>query len=72
MPWCGYWGGPMGGVWWLMPLFGLAFMGFMVFFCFRGMGRWMSRPRRPDAELTELQREVASLRDEIRRLRQVG
>jgi uncharacterized membrane protein len=70
MPWCGYWGAPFGGFWWLMPLFGLVFMAFMFFVCFRGFGRWMTRPRRPDADLSELQREVASLRDELRKLRQ--
>ncbi len=72
MPWCGYWGVPFGGFWWLMPLFGLLFMGFTFFFCFRGFGRWMGRPRRSDAELSELHREVASLRDELRKLRQPG
>lgn len=72
MPWCGYWGAPFGGFWWLMPLFGLLFMGIMFLFCFRGLGRWMRPPRRPDAELSELHREVASLRDEVRKLRQPG
>lgn len=70
MPWCGYWGAPLGGFWWLMPLFGLLFMSLMFFACFRGFGRWMGRPGRSDADLVELQREVASLRDELRKLRQ--
>ncbi len=72
MPWCGYWGAPLGGFWWLMPLFGLVFMAFMFLACFRGMGWWMSRPRRSETDLEELQREVASLRDELRKLRQPG
>ncbi len=70
MPWCGYWGAPFGGFWWLMPIFGLLFMAFMFFACFRGFGRWMTRPRRSDADLADLQREVASLRDELQKLRQ--
>ncbi len=72
MPWCGFWGAPFGGFWWLMPLFGLLFMGIMFFVCFRGFGGWMRHPWRSDAELSNLQREVASLRDEIRKLRQPG
>ncbi len=70
MPWCGYWGAPLGGLWWLMPLLGLLFMSLMFLVCFRGFGRWMGRPGRSDANLVELQREVASLRDELRKLRQ--
>jgi len=44
----------------------------MFFACSRGFGRWMRRPRRPDADLSDLQREVAALRDELRKLRQPG
>lgn len=79
MPWYGFWGGAAGGLCWLMPLFGLAFMALMLFFCARGMGRWRSRPwmsapwvsppPRSDGDLSELKREVASLRDELRKLR---
>lgn len=69
MPWCGYWGTPVGGFWWLMPLFGLAFMGVMAFLCFRGMGCMAGR-RRPGGEVSDLQREVVSLREEVRKLRQ--
>jgi hypothetical protein len=69
MPWCGYWGAPVGGFWWLMPLFGLAFMGIMAFLCFRGMG-WMAARRRSGGEVSDLQREVTSLREEVRKLRQ--
>ena len=77
MPWCGCWGAPFGGVWWLMPLFGLLFMGVMFIVCSRRFGGWMRLgwmhgPRRSDGELADLQREVASLRDELRKLRQPG
>ncbi len=77
MPWCGYWGAPLGGFWWLMPLFGPLVMGLMFFFCFRSFGGWMRRgwmhgPRPSDGELADLRREVASLRDELRKLRQPG
>lgn len=70
MPWCGNWGGPLGGFWWLLPLFGFLFMAFMLFVCLRSFGWRTSRPRRQDADVSELQREVASLRDEVRILRQ--
>ncbi len=80
MPWCGYWGAPFGGFWWLMPLFGFLFMAVMIGLClFRGFGRgpWRSRfpgrtwhARDADPDVSELKREVASLRDELRKLRQ--
>lgn len=79
MPWCGFWGAPFGGFWWLMPLFGMVFMATMMFFCFRGMSRWSWRSGRPgwtghhravDPEVSDLRREVASLRDELQKLRQ--
>ncbi len=79
MPWCGYWGAPLGGFWWIMPLFGLLFMTAMVVLCFRGFGRWsrwtrhagwMGHFRAVDPDVSELRREVASLRDELRKLRQ--
>ncbi len=79
MPWCGYWGAPLGGFWWLLPLFGFVFMAAMMVLCFRGMGRrswWsrhpgsMGRSRTVDPEVSELRREVASLRDELHKLRQ--
>ena len=79
MPWCGYWGAPPGGLWWLLLLFGLLFMAVMIALCFRGFGRWSWRPRHPewmghsravDPEILELRREVSSLRDELQKLRQ--
>ncbi len=79
MPWCGYWGAPLGGFWWLLPLFGFLFMAAMIGLCLRGFGRWSWRSRHPgwsgissaaDPEVSELRREVASLRDELRKLRQ--
>lgn len=69
MPWCGYWGAAASGLWWLMPLFGLACMGLMFFLCFRGFG-WMAGRRPSSGRLSDLEREVASLKDEVRKLRQ--
>lgn len=69
---CGYWGAPLGGLWWLLPLFGFVFMASIMFVCLRGRGWWTIRPHRTDAEVSALQREVASLRDEVRKLRQPG
>jgi hypothetical protein len=66
MPWCGWWS-TTPAFWWLMPLFGLLFMGLMVFLCFRGFG-CMPRGRGRSGELGELRREVDGLRDEVRRV----
>jgi hypothetical protein len=50
-----------------MPLFGLLFMGLMAVVCFRGVG--CIRGRRPSTrELSDLQREVEGLREEVRKL----
>jgi hypothetical protein len=65
MPWCGYWG--MAGFWWILPLTGLVFMGVMFFVCFRGFG-CMGRRRRTSGELSNLQREVETLREDVRKL----
>ncbi len=82
MPWCGWWGAPLGGFWWLLPLIGFLFMATMMVLCVRGLGRsswwprrcgwmgWTGRSRAADPEVSELRREVASLRDELRKLRQ--
>jgi hypothetical protein len=67
MPWCGLWG--TGGIayWWILPLIGLVFMGVMFFFCFRGFG-CMGGRRRRSAENSALQREVESLKEDVRKL----
>ncbi len=70
MPWCGYWGAPLGAWWWVMPLVGLVFMGLMFAFFFRGFRGFRSmcgRGRSMD-ELDEMRQELASLREAIRRL----
>jgi hypothetical protein len=67
MPWCGYWGTAGGGFWWLLPLAGLVLMGLMFFVCFRGFG-CMGARRRPSGELSDLQREVESLKEDVRKL----
>jgi hypothetical protein len=51
----------MAGFWWVLPLIGLVFMGVMFFVCFRGFG-CMGRRRRTSGELSNLQREVETLR----------
>jgi hypothetical protein len=68
MPWCGYWGTGAGGLWWLLPLIGLAFMAVMLFVCSRGFG-CMGRRRRTSGELSELQREVEGSKEDARELR---
>ena len=67
MPWCGYFGTSGGGFWWLLPLAGLVVMGLMVFFCFRGFG-CMGGRRRTSGELSDLQRQVESLKQDVRKL----
>ena len=83
MPWCGYgfWGAPLGGAWWLFPLIGFLFMALMFALCFRVFGRWWGwraprgawawhrRGPEGEAELSELRRDVARLRDELQQLR---
>ncbi len=68
MPWCGWWG-PTPAFWWLMPLFGLLFMGVMAFLCFRGAG-CMPFARRRSGQLAELEREVHSMKEDMRKLLQ--
>ncbi len=67
MPWCGYWGTAFGGFWWLLPLLGLVFMGLMYLVCFRGFG-CMGGRRRASGELSDLHREVESLKEDVRKL----
>ncbi len=71
MPWCAYWGAPIAGFWWVMPLIGLLLMGLMFFFCSRCMSR-MARGRRSVPAASDLQRELESLRDEVRKLRRTS
>jgi hypothetical protein len=67
MPMWGYgWGGPWGGLGWLLPLLGMTFMAIMAIACFRMMGRHAG----PSAsEIEELRREIRELKEEIRQLR---
>ncbi len=66
MPWCGGWG-TTSELWWLMPLFGLLFMAGMALLCFRGFGCMPSSRRRP-GDVADLQRDVQSLKDDVRKL----
>ena len=68
MPWCGWWGTTT-EFWWLMPLFGMLFMALMAFLCFRAFGCMPLGRRRP-GELAELQRDVQSLKEDVRNLLQ--
>ncbi len=68
MPWCGWWG-TTPGLWWLMPLFGLLFMGVMVFLCSRGFG-CMPFGRRRSGRVADLEREVRELKEDLHKLLQ--
>jgi len=70
MPWCGTWGTAGSGFWWVLPLIGLVVMGVMFFVCFRGFGGFgcMGGRRRTSGELSDLQREVESLKEDVRKL----
>jgi uncharacterized membrane protein len=65
MPWCGYAGAS--GFWWIFPLLGIVFMAVMMLLCFRGFGCAPWGRRRP-GHLADLQREVQSLKDDVRKL----
>jgi hypothetical protein len=69
MPWCGDWGTAAGGFWWLMPLFGILFMGAMFFLCFRGLG-CMGRHWRSSGEPPDPRRDVESPKDVRKPLRE--
>ncbi len=69
MPWCGWWWGTTPEFWWLMPLFGLLFMGVMVLLCFRGAG-CMPFGRRRSGRVADLERELQSMKEDIRKLLQ--
>ncbi len=64
MPWCGYWGTT--GYWWILPLIGLVFMGFMFFFCMRG-GGCMGGCWRSPGERSSRQREGEASTEDVRR-----
>ena len=66
MPWCGL-GETTSGLWWLMPLLGIAFMTVMLFVCFRGFG-CMPWRRHRSSELADLQRDVQGLKEDVRKL----
>lgn len=70
MPWCGYWGTAGSGFWWVMPLMALVVMGVMLFVCFRGFRGFgcLGGRRRTSGELSDLQREVASLKEDVKKL----
>ncbi len=67
MPLCGYWGTAAGAFWWVLPLIGLVVMGAMFFVCSRGFG-CMGIRRRTSGELSNLQREVETLKEDVRKL----
>ncbi len=61
------------GFWWVLPLVGLLFMGLVFFVCFRGFrgaGAYgcMGGRRHASGELSDLQREIASLKEDVRKL----
>ncbi len=67
MPWCGIWGTTGAAYWWILPLIGLVFMSVMFFVCFRGFGCMGGRRRTP-GEPSRLQRDVQSLKEDVRKL----
>ncbi len=68
MPWCGFWGTAGFACWWILPLIGLVFMGLMFFVCFRGFG-CMGGRRRTSGDLPSFQRDLESLKEDVRKLR---
>ncbi len=65
MPWCGSLGVAGTGFWWVVPLIGLVIMALMCFACFRGFG-CMGGRRRASRELSDVRRELESLREDVR------
>jgi hypothetical protein len=59
----------MPALWWLMPLFGLLFMGLMMFLCVRGVGCMPFRQCR-SGRLAEIERDVQAMKEDIRKLLQ--
>ncbi len=68
MPWCGFWGTTAFAYGWILPLIGLVFVGLMLFVCFRGFG-CMGGRRRTSGDLSGLQRDLESLKEDVRKLR---
>lgn len=67
MPWCGYWGTSGSSYGWVLPLIGLAVLGVMFYVCSRRFG-CMGGRQRSHAELSRLQRDVETLKEEVRKL----
>ncbi len=67
MPWCGYWGTGASAFWWVLPLIGLVVMGLMFVVCSGGFA-CMGGRRRTSGELGNLQRDVESLKEDVRKL----
>jgi hypothetical protein len=67
MPWCGYWGATGSTFWWILPLVGLVVMGLMFFVCSRRFG-CMGGRRRTSGELSDVRRDVETLKDDVRKL----
>ncbi len=67
MPWCGYWGTT--GFWWVLPLIGLVFMGFMFFLCARGGGCMgcMRGCGRSSDERSSRQRDLETSKGDVRK-----
>lgn len=68
MPCFGHWGASGAVYWWVLPLFGLVFMGIMFFVCARGSGCGGGRRRAAGDGLSHLESEVARLKEEVRKL----
>ncbi len=68
MPWCGYWGTAVTPFSWILPLIGFAFMIVMFFVCLRVFGfGCMGGRRRTSGGVSDVQREVESLKDDVRK-----
>lgn len=71
----GWWGPPMGGFWWIFPLFGLALLTVCLIGMIRAMrhgGGFACAAGHRDhsaPERDELARQIGELREEIRQLR---
>ena len=67
MPWCGYWGTTGGAFWWVLPLIGLVVMAVMFLVCVRHFG-CKGRCRRGSRELSTLESEVKTLKQDVQKL----